>query len=789
MKFRLTPVAAALTTLFAIPSIAAAQDASATAPEITETIPVGAADRAESATQLPSVTVEAQRINEYKPEKPASAKYTEPLLNIPQTVQIVPAKVIQDQNQLTLRDMLGNVPGITFGAAEGGNGFGDNITLRGARVDSDIYVDGIRDSAQTSRVDPFNLEQLEVTKGASSVYSGGGAIAGTINLISKTAKADDFVKLSGGVGTDSYFRGTVDANKEIDNTTAFRVNVMSHQNDTPGRNDVSAERWGIAGSLAFGLGTDTRITVNAIHQDSEGVPDRGLLWRRADAFTQGAPVPVKRETYFGWSNLDRQQAKIDSITAVFERDINSNVTLKNTTRYAQTSNFSSQATMNGLVCIDSDGVGGNPSAPFKATGTCPAPLTPGGSTFTMTGTPGNIRDDNTNITANVTDITWKLNKGIVEQTIVTGLSITRENFDRDGEQVRNPGSPNTAVTVSIVRDLYNPNTIWTGPLNYELTTQNRNETDNQAIYVFDTIKVGPQWLFSAGLRYERNEAIYNTYNTQFATISATNPAPGTSSQLKATDHFLTGRAGITFKPVESGSVYFAYGNSAAPASSNAVAACASDTCNVDPEKTVNYELGTKWDLFSNQLAVTAAIFRNDKLNARVPSGDDAIPYQVLDGKSRVQGFELGASGQITKAWSIYAGYAYLDSEVLQNISSNPDDPLTIDYQKGDQIPATPRNSGNLWTSYVLPFGLELGYGLRYVGKYQADGNSATVTATTVPGYVMHNALVGYKVDKNLMVRLNANNITDKLYWSSVRANGWAKVSDARSFVLTADYNF
>jgi catecholate siderophore receptor len=785
MKFRMTPVAAALATLFVMPSVSSAQEVSTEAAPTENAAPAVPAEATapttpSAAVELPAVKVQAQTQNEYKPEKPASPKYTEPLRDIPQTIQIIPARVIEDQNQLTLRDMLGNVPGITFGAAEGGNGFGDNITLRGARVDGDIFVDGIRDSAQTARVDPFNLEQLEVTKGASSVYSGAGAVSGTINMVSKTAKADEFTKATLGLGTDSYFRSTVDSNQKINDTTALRLNVMSHENDAPERDFVSAERWGVAGSLAFGLGTATRTTLNVVHQDNERVPDRGILWRRPAAGGSGEPVPVDRSTYFGWSNLDFEESTVDAITAIFERDIHQNLTLRNVTRHATTDNVSAFATVNGLVCID--------GVPFNATGTCPTPPAGATSTFTMTGGPGNKRDDTTSVTANVTDLTWRFRTGTVEHSLVGGLAIMREDFDRTTSGARDPdGTPFTFATPN-VRDLDNPDTVFTQAFNYQVTSRNSNEIDNQAIYLFHSATLSPQWELSAGARYERNEAIYDAQTFSLPADDGSMSA-GSTTRNKASHHLKSGRLGVTFKPVEDGSVYVAVGNSSSPASSAVITSCSntqtSQNCNVDPEKTINYEIGTKWEAFDAKLLLTAALFRNDRTNTRVASADPENPIQVLDGKSRVQGLELGASGQISKEWSISASYAYLDSEMLQGAA----DGAATDTQKGQKLIGTPEQSGSLWTTYAFPRGLEVGYGLRYVGEYNADFATATVPSTEVPDYFVHNALIGYQVDRNLHLRLNLNNLTDELYWTGVRPHGWGYPGEGRSYVLTASYDF
>src|SRR3546814_13287491 len=83
------------------------------------------------------------------------------------------------------------IPGITFGAGEGGGGYGDSINLRGYSASNDITVDGVRDSAQYSRTDPFNLQQIEVYNGANSVYNGSGSVGGTINLVQKTPQRSE----------------------------------------------------------------------------------------------------------------------------------------------------------------------------------------------------------------------------------------------------------------------------------------------------------------------------------------------------------------------------------------------------------------------------------------------------------------------------------------------------------------------------------------------------------------------------------------------------------------------
>ncbi|MGE0047115.1 MAG: TonB-dependent receptor plug domain-containing protein, partial [Hyphomonadaceae bacterium] len=155
-----------------------------------------------------------------------SPRYTAPVLDLPQTITVVEREIIDQQNLLGLRDVLSTLPGITFGAGEGGGGYGDSINLRGYSASNDITVDGVRDSAQYTRSDPFNLDQIEVTNGANSVYGGAGSIGGSINLVTRRPVDSTYAIVTGAIGTDEYARGTLDWNQELSDTAAFRLNAM-----------------------------------------------------------------------------------------------------------------------------------------------------------------------------------------------------------------------------------------------------------------------------------------------------------------------------------------------------------------------------------------------------------------------------------------------------------------------------------------------------------------------------------------------------------------------------------
>ena len=198
----------------------------------------------EKVTELGKIAVDAEA-SSYKADVPSSPKYTELLRDTAQTITVIPADLIQQQGGLLLRDVLRqNVPGITFGAGEGGS-YGDSINIRGFSATNDIAVDGVRQSANTTHTDPFDTQAIEVVQGTSSVYSGVGALGGTINFVSKLPTATDFSNVSLGAGTADYARGTADINHTIGDPAlgmAYRINAMAHRNEVADRDVTSYSR-------------------------------------------------------------------------------------------------------------------------------------------------------------------------------------------------------------------------------------------------------------------------------------------------------------------------------------------------------------------------------------------------------------------------------------------------------------------------------------------------------------------------------------------------------------------
>jgi catecholate siderophore receptor len=753
-----------------------------------------------SETQLGKISV-ADTLSEYKVDQAESPKYTEPLRDTAQTITVIPAELIQQQGALLLRDVLRqNVPGITFGAGEGGS-YGDSINIRGFAATNDVAVDGVRQSANTTHTDPFNTQAIEVVQGSSSVYSGVGALGGTINFVSKLPSATDFANFSVGAGTADYARGTADVNERVgdpDLGMAFRVNAMAHRNEVADRDVTSYTRWGLAPSFAIGLNTPTRFTLAYLHEHDRNLPEYGIPLRNY------VPVPgVNRSNYYGFSNVDVEKIDDDALTAILTHDFGSFASIRNLTRAEQYDRYSITDASEGRVCLAPGQypLGTNLQAP-ATTLLCAAPgASPlegsGGPTYTPGGPIGNLRDTRNRIFANQTDLTVHFDTGVINHTVVVGAAFSRESYWQTlGAEYRNP---NGSTYLLLPEPLYDPHHFFTQPLNLTVSSKAYSTLDDQAGYVFDTLKFQDHWLLGLGARYEHDKARYESWTATPAASLTSAPGPlvpAATNPLVNDNNLFSYRATLLYKPFEPASFYVAFGNSKIPSTATVNGSCTTN-CNADPESDVNYELGTKWDLVGEQLALTAAVFRTDRRNYLVASGDPNIPQQQLDGHARVDGEQIGLAGNVTRSWAVFANYAHLHSEVLQGVSDRTLILTGIDAQKGNPLANAPENSANLWTTYRFPHHLTLGYGVNYTSWVWATASNATATAIyarrTIPGFVLHNLMATYEVNRLLNLQLNVINVFDKEYFTQLRTvsttSGWVNPGTGRTAILSALFSF
>ncbi|WP_326539246.1 catecholate siderophore receptor Fiu [Pseudorhodoferax sp.] len=729
-------------------------------------LPVAAqTTQAPTAGTLREVKVQSTTETEYKPERVSSPKFTQPLVDTPQTITVIKKEVLRDQAATTLTDALRNTPGITMQMGENGNtATGDSVYLRGFDAQGSIFVDGIRDVGTITR-DMFNIEQVEVVKGPAGTDIGRGSPNGYINLQSKVPFAENDANATVSLGSGSHKRTTLDLNRKLNESgsAAFRLNLMAQDSGVVDRDAVKNKGWGFAPSLALGLGTPTRTYFSYLHMNRRNRPDGGFVTTRLPGWSVAAlgnaRVPaVDESNFYGWAS-DHDNVDSDMFTARIEHDLAPGVTVRNITRWGRTKQD--------LVL----------TAPFSngfAPNTNPADPA---SWMVRVLPQGKLQRNE--VLANQTNITADLKLGGLDHSFSGGLELAREK-QTNGTLAANINAGNGVLVGTAYQafaNLYSPD------MGRPLVTVTPNgastngEVTTTAAYVFDTIKLNPSWQVNAGLRWEH-------YRTEYLSLPATGTTTGATS-LSDSDNLFTGKVGVVYKPAANGSIYAAYATSARPPGSDfALSGTAgnANSPNMDPQKARTAELGTKWDVLDKRLALTAALFRTDNTN-EVGTPDPVTGAVDQYGKTRVQGVEFSAIGQITPAWQLIAGLASTSAKVIEGARTGTTTGAAVRY--------SPKLTATLWSTYKLPFGLTVGGGARYVDTQARSTNTAAVAfVPEIPSYTVLDAMLGYEVNKNFSLQLNVFNLTDKFYIARINnAGNRATVGTPRSAVVTAKLQF
>jgi catecholate siderophore receptor len=744
-----------------------------------------------------------------------SPKQTAPLLDTPQTITVLDAQTLRQQNLLSLRDALTTLPGITFGAGEGGGGYGDSINLRGYSANNDITIDDVRDSAQYNRTDPFNLQQIELYNGANSVFSGAGSVGGTINLVSKVPLATDITQISAGAGTDNYWRATIDTNQRLGDLVAVRLNAMWHRNDYPGRDVENYRRWGVAPAITIGIGSPTSLTLAYFHQHDDNIPAYGVPYFR-NRINDGPLPGSSLSDYFGFRDFDRQSITVDRLTATFQHDFGNGLSLRNLTRWQRVAQDTVTTSPQGVFCLATTGRQPVTTTPTSDVGqACANGLQPG--QFQITGPRGRQRDQENQIVHTQTDLRWETGQaGALHNVLVVGFQLSREDYRIETiELFRNADGSAVAAPVDSIA---NPAGVYNGPVNPTTVSRAIGRAANIAGYLFDTIEIGRRFELNGGVRLERQQAVFRNLPLLFTPPGTT---PLTELQLlpqRAEDTLFSYRVGLVFKPTPATSLYASIANSRTPTSATVRLGCgtlpapgAPDPCAAAPETARSYEIGAKANVLRGRLQLTAALFRNERSNFRVASNDPANPsLQVVDGRARVDGIALSASGNLTRDWTIFANYTYLDGTVVQSVSdyclAHPgtagcgNSAAIPDPQRGDELIQTPRHAGSLFTTYRLPFGLQVGYGLTYQGRFALNQRNLIFREQIrSDDFLIHRLFLAYEFAEGLTAQVNIQNLTNERYFTNIRNNvnattgivsgGWALPGEGRSATLTISYSF
>jgi catecholate siderophore receptor len=631
-------------------------------------------------------------------------KLTEPVLTTPQSITIIPDTIMQEQAAFDLRDVLRNDPNVSIHADED-SGQGTNITIRGFSARYDTYLDGMVDVGSYYR-DGFDLSEVDVLTGPSSVLFGRGSTGGVISQVSKLPGLDPFYDVSAIGGSDGSRRFEADIDHPILDNAALRVNVLSYQGGIADRDIANYNRFGLAPALTFGLGTPTRVTLSYFHQSEWDVPDYGVPWIDFGA-SPSQPAHVPHANFYGFIG-DRVYDEINVGTLTVNHDLDGALALRNQLRY-------------GIYQRD-----------YQATDPQILPIIPAGTPYSAIAVTRTMRggfstettlDDQLDLTAHFA--TFGLS-----QTLVAGLEASR--MTADPTTLKFSGVPSTNL---LDPDPYQPFTGTSSPKSIVQVA-----VGTLAAYAVDTAKID-SWTFTLSGRFDDVNSDYR------------NAIPSPLALHRA-DLMPSYKAAVVYSLSPDADLYAVYGTSFDPSAEGLSLSAA--TAGLAPERSHTIETGFKWDA-ADGLLLSGAVFRTLTTNLREPSPTDPT-VDVLEGTAQAEGIELEAQGRVTERWAILAGYTYLNARVLS--SPNPD--------AGSELQNAPKHSVKLWSTYELASAFTIGAGMNYqssrVPGTLPDSNGFL---QRVPGYWTASAMARWRISDHLAAQLNVTNLTNTYYFDNL----------------------
>ncbi|MEJ0018887.1 MAG: TonB-dependent siderophore receptor [Acetobacteraceae bacterium] len=651
-----------------------------------------------------------------------------PIQSLPQTIDVIPQEIIRQQNATTLEQTLRNVPGITSSVGEGGGGVqGDQLRIRGFNAQNDIYVDGLRDFGTYSR-DTFNYDEVEVLLGPAGLTFGPGSVGGVVNVITKTPHLGNRYSgiVTGGAGP--LARATFDINQQIGPTSAIRLNILGENRaGIPGRDGQDGIRWGVAPSIALGLGTPVTFTFEYMHYQYDQATDTGVPVLTPPGGTMGKPATefgLNRNNWYGTRN-DRDRTAVDRFTARLKYEATDWLTLYNDTRFTyQERDFAYTILSCTGTCLTSF---------FSRVG---VPM------YTVGNGPSSPYDQRTWGVQNIASGQARFMTGPLRHEVNFGVDTWYQSNDRYST-LYDPARPGGNFLAP--NDAEN---------SYRFFASNANnatrKTDNTSVGVFavDRVWFIPEVSLIAGFRWNR----FTTDYTQFGPTTAPLVANAGSS-------FVDPRAALVFEPTPNQTYYVSYATSATPPGANFTTLPGQATVlnsALEPERNSLYEVGAKWSVMDN-LGLTATLYRIEKSNAQ--EVDPLTGTIVSSGDKQLnQGLELGATGRLTDQWSVTARYTWMDSKIQESLT-----PANVN----KRVQFVPKHAAALWTTYEMfpeqPYNLTVGGGITF--RSQVFLNAAN--NQEVPSNFTLDAMVSHRLNENLVVQVNAYNLTNQLNYNTL----------------------
>ncbi|MEP6790802.1 MAG: TonB-dependent receptor, partial [Ramlibacter sp.] len=515
---------------------------------------------------------------------------------------------------------------------------------------------------------------------------------------------------------------------------ALRINAMVNKADNNGSGS-SIDKRGLATAYRWGIGTQDEFNASLYWLDNHNGMNYGIPWikpRASDTTASNTIIgSLKPTAYYGMaSDYNDGSAKIATLSHTHrfgvDVELKSQIRKGNFTRdqRAGTVRFASAAT-------DLSNFGPN--------------------TVFNRGTNLKIQDMDTLYAQS--DLSAKFNALGLKHEVQAGVDFAREektvyaarSAAQGGVDLVKPstlaGTPDDGASINEGRRV--------------LRVGNQFRADGLGIYGQDLVQIAPHWKVLAGLRYDHLRGKFDSF-----AIPGAAPGPVTATSYSQTISDWSKRLGVLYQPNALQSFHASWGTSfntsADTYSYNAQSA------NTDPESSENIEVGGRLDSADRQWTTRFAVFRSTKKNERNTDPDTAATRLLLSGKRHTAGFELDISGRITPKWEVYGSYTWMPVAKVDIAASTA---TTVGNRVGDRPGLSPKHSGTVWNTYQITPKWRVGGGLNF--RSRQSPADVTAPAWEAPAFVTGDLMAEYAINKDLIVKANLSNVTNKLYAESL----------------------
>ncbi len=557
-----------------------------------------------TAQTLPTVEVREPAQPRFGASAASATKSDVPLIETPQTVNVITQQQLEAQQPASLTQALGYTAGVSAGNF-GRRGF-DNYVIRGFDQSAYTLRDGLRlDPGFLTEQEIFGLERIEVIKGPGSVLFGQLAPGGVVNLVSKTPDGQTRRTVEGSLGNLGLARAAADLSGrfDADGRLAWRLVATAWDKDDS-IDQVRAKRQYIAPSLTWKASADTQVTLLASLQRDEFVrainlPARGTVLPNANG-------SINTQRYLGEASFEPIAVPQTQLGYQLSHRIDNQWTFKQNLRKSSYSVRGQNMNLGALAA----------------------------NQLTVARVPIFV-DIDSSTTALDNQLSGVLTTGAVQHKLLLGLDAMRYTDD----SLQNGG---TLPVANLFTPGASANVVQTA-----VTANRRTVIAQTGFYAQDHMKIGKDWVVVAGVRQDsaRNDTLNNLNNTRVA----------------AKQSAATGRLGAVYLAGGGFAPYISHATSFVPVAGNPQR----DGSALVPERGAQTEVGLKWEDPQGRATVNMSAYHLKRRN--VVTADPAnAAFSTQIGEQTHKGLELEVNARAGAALDLTFSLASIDAQITRS---------------------------------------------------------------------------------------------------------------------------